>query len=173
MNFKVKSINNSEKGVLSFGGREFPCALGKNGVIAADEKREGDNKTPIGIWPIRQIFYRKDKIQKPSSPFLTRECEENFGWCDSPNDENYNKFVHHPYPASAEKLWRDDDLYDICVVLGHNDSPVIANMGSAIFMHIARENYGHTEGCVALSRDDLAYLLENCDQDTKIEIIGD
>lgn len=171
MNFIVKSIDKSAKGILHFNGREFPCALGKNGTIANGEKREGDNCTPIGIWPIRKIFFRADKIQKPNTSFETIAIDADFGWCDAPNDENYNKFVRHPYSSSAEKLWREDDLYDICVVLGHNDNPIKKGMGSAIFLHIARENYGHTEGCVALKYEDLKFILENSTQDTMLEII--
>ncbi len=172
MNFIVKSIDNSALGILRFAGREFKCALGENGVIDAALKREGDNCTPIGTWPIRKIYYRADKIAKPNTQFETIVIEKDFGWCDAPDDANYNKFIHHPYPASAEKLWRDDDLYDICVVLGHNDAPIVAGYGSAIFLHIARENYSHTEGCVALNYQDLLYILENCDADTQMEIVA-
>lgn len=172
MNFIVKSINKSSKGILHFQGQDFDCALGKNGTIAALDKREGDNCTPIGVWPIRKVYYRADKIEKPNVKFETISIEPNFGWCDAPNDKNYNKFVFHPYEQSAEKLWREDGLYDLCVVLGHNDNPVIAGMGSAIFLHVARDNYAHTEGCVALKYQDLKYILENCSAATSLEIVS-
>jgi L,D-peptidoglycan transpeptidase YkuD (ErfK/YbiS/YcfS/YnhG family) len=81
------------------------------------------------------------------------------GWCDAAQDRNYNRLVRHPYPASAERLWRADGLYDILVVLGHNDRPRIRNRGSAVFLHVARGDLGPTEGCIALRRADLLKLL--------------
>ncbi|HEX7760428.1 MAG TPA: L,D-transpeptidase family protein, partial [Caulobacteraceae bacterium] len=81
------------------------------------------------------------------------------GWCDAPADPAYNRPVTLPYPASAEHLWREDHVYDLIVVLGHNDDPPVAGMGSAIFLHLARPDYAPTEGCVALSRPDLERVL--------------
>jgi L,D-peptidoglycan transpeptidase YkuD (ErfK/YbiS/YcfS/YnhG family) len=78
--------------------------------------------------------------------------------------------VKLPYPASAERLWRDDALYDIVVVLGHNDDPVVDGAGSAIFMHLRRDDHGPTEGCVGLARDDLLDLLANLQPGDEIEI---
>ncbi len=170
MNFEVKSINGTSRGNINIAGKIFPCALGKTGTIAASLKREGDGKTPIGDWHIRKIYYRADKIEKPISPFETIEIKENFGWCDDKDDENYNKFILHPYKASAEKLWREDDLYDVCVVLGHNDSPIVKGMGSAIFLHIAKKDYSHTEGCVAINLENMLFLLKNSTKDSVIII---
>jgi L,D-peptidoglycan transpeptidase YkuD (ErfK/YbiS/YcfS/YnhG family) len=81
------------------------------------------------------------------------------GWCDDPADVRYNRSVTLPYRASAERLWRLDHLYDLIVVLGHNDEPVVAGDGSAIFLHLAAEDYAPTQGCIALSRPDLTALL--------------
>jgi L,D-peptidoglycan transpeptidase YkuD (ErfK/YbiS/YcfS/YnhG family) len=81
------------------------------------------------------------------------------GWCDAPGDRNYNRPISHPYPASAERMWRQDQLYDIVVVLGYNDRPRIRGRGSAIFLHVARGNLAPTEGCIALRRSDLEKLL--------------
>lgn len=170
MNFEVKSINGSSKGNITIDSVSYPCALGKTGTIHAALKREGDGKTPIGDWHIRKIYYRADKIEKPISPFETIALQENFGWCDAPDDENYNKFILHPYKASAEKMWRKDNLYDICVVLGHNDEPIVKGMGSAIFLHVAKPDYSHTEGCVALKIEDLLLLLSKCTKDSVLII---
>jgi L,D-peptidoglycan transpeptidase YkuD (ErfK/YbiS/YcfS/YnhG family) len=68
--------------------------------------------------------------------------------------------VRHPYPASAERLWRQDELYDIVAVLGYNDVPRIRGRGSAIFMHVARPDLAPTEGCIALARAHLLRLLQ-------------
>jgi L,D-peptidoglycan transpeptidase YkuD (ErfK/YbiS/YcfS/YnhG family) len=94
------------------------------------------------------------------------------GWCDDPQDRNYNRQVQHPYPASAERMWREDQLYDLVVVLGYNDRPRIAGRGSAIFMHVASPQMKPTEGCVALKREHLQRLLQNLRPGTRVEIVA-
>ena len=171
MIFEVQSIDGGHKGKIKVGNQVFDCALGKKGVLAAAEKREGDNKTPAGKWAFRKIFYRKDKIPLLVAPLEPVALEENFGWCDAADDVNYNKFVLHPYPKSAEHLWRKDDVYDIIVILGHNDDPVVPGYGSAIFMHVARPDYSGTEGCVALKKEDLITLLALAAKDADDDFI--
>ena len=149
----------SAEGWMRYGDVEVRCAVGKSGLKEAGAKREGDGASPIGVWPIRQVLWRADKGPKPETAFVVQELKENDGWCDASEDLNYNKFVSHTYPASAERLWRDDHVYDIIVVLGHNDSPVVAAMGSCIFLHCARPDYSGTEGCAALADQDLRDLL--------------
>jgi len=92
------------------------------------------------------------------------------GWCDAPGDPNYNRAVKLPYPKSTESMWRDDHLYDVVALLGFNDNPVIDGAGSAIFLHCAREDYGPTEGCVALKLPDLLSVLAALKPDAQIEI---
>jgi L,D-peptidoglycan transpeptidase YkuD (ErfK/YbiS/YcfS/YnhG family) len=75
-------------------------------------------------------------------------------------DRNYNKLVKHPYPVSAEVMWREDSLYDVVLVLGYNRRPRVRGRGSAIFMHLARPGYAPTAGCVALSGRDMRIVLE-------------
>ena len=146
-------------GRFDLAGRETRCALGKGGVIAADAKREGDGASPLGVWPILRVLYRPDKGGPPQTMLPIRALTPDDGWCDAPDDPAYNRPVLHPYPASAERMWRKDDLYDYVAVLGHNADPVVPGAGSAIFTHLAREGYASTEGCVALSRLDLLALL--------------
>jgi L,D-peptidoglycan transpeptidase YkuD (ErfK/YbiS/YcfS/YnhG family) len=90
---------------------------------------------------------------------LVKPIEPHDGWCDDPQDPAYNCAVRIPYPASAERMWRDDELYDLVVVLGYNDAPVVAGAGSAIFLHVARPDYAPTEGCIGLALADLVELL--------------
>lgn len=133
------------------------CAVGRGGI---DEKGgEGDGVTPIGKWSIRNVLYRADRGAMPKTIFPVTAIAKDAGWCDAPDDPNYNRPVQHPYPASAENLWREDSLYDILVVLGFNDDPVVAGLGSAIFLHVAASGYAPTEGCVALSKNDLRAAL--------------
>ena len=95
----------------------------------------------------------------PRTSLPARPVRPDQGWCDAAGDRNYNRPVRHPYPASAERLWRHDALYDLVVVLGYNDRPRVHGRGSAIFLHVAQPGYAPTEGCVALRRDHLVRLL--------------
>jgi L,D-peptidoglycan transpeptidase YkuD (ErfK/YbiS/YcfS/YnhG family) len=146
-------------GVILGPSLRAPCALGRGGVIAAELKREGDGTSPAGVWPIRRVLYRPDRGPAPRTALPVEAIAPDNGWCDDPADANYNRPVKLPYPASAERMARDDGLYDIVVVLGHNDDPVVAGLGSAIFLHLARPDFAPTEGCVALARPDLEALL--------------
>jgi L,D-peptidoglycan transpeptidase YkuD (ErfK/YbiS/YcfS/YnhG family) len=146
-------------GRFELGGASVACALGREGVIEAAAKREGDGKTPLGVWPVRRLLYRPDKGGAPKAALTMAAIRQNDGWCDAPCDPAYNRPVTLPYPVSAEAMWRDDDLYDLVVVLGHNDSPPRSGMGSAIFLHLAKPGYAPTEGCIALSRPDMERFL--------------
>jgi L,D-peptidoglycan transpeptidase YkuD (ErfK/YbiS/YcfS/YnhG family) len=160
----------SADGVLDLGGRRVRCALGPAGVVAAAAKREGDGASPGGVWPIREVIYRPDRGPPPATQFRVRAMAPDDGWCDDPADPAYNRPVKLPYPASAETMWRDDGLYDIVVVLGHNDDPVVPGMGSAIFLHVARPDFDPTHGCVAIARGDLEELLARAHPGDAVEI---
>jgi L,D-peptidoglycan transpeptidase YkuD (ErfK/YbiS/YcfS/YnhG family) len=155
MNFEVHA-----DGVFFGPKTEWRCALGRGGVAPTGTKREGDGATPAGLWPLRRLLYRPDRLSAPKSRLPVATLKPNDGWCDAPGDPAYNQPVILPYPASAEHLWRDDGLYDVIVVLGYNDAPVVPGRGSAIFLHIARPDYSPTEGCVALAQSDLLAILE-------------
>lgn len=157
-------------GQLDLGDRKVRCALGPAGVVPASEKREGDGATPAGVWPIREVWYRPDRGPPPATEIRVHCLAEDDGWCDDPADPAYNRHVKLPYPASAEHLWRDDAGYDIIVVLGHNDDPVVPGLGSAIFLHIARPDYAPTAGCVAVTREDLEDLLDQVRPGDAVEI---
>jgi L,D-peptidoglycan transpeptidase YkuD (ErfK/YbiS/YcfS/YnhG family) len=144
-------------GLLTYGRLRVPCALGRSGRRAI--KREGDGATPIGRFAVRQALFRADRLQRPQTRILLTPLREEDGWCDDPKDRNYNRYVRHPYPASAERLWRADGLYDLVVVIGHNDSPRVRGSGSAIFIHVAGPNLAPTEGCIALRLPDLKRLI--------------
>jgi L,D-peptidoglycan transpeptidase YkuD (ErfK/YbiS/YcfS/YnhG family) len=157
---------------MRIGGLEVPCALGKGGIIPAADKREGDGRSPIGLWPLRRVLYRADRGARPKTAMPAQAIHREDGWCDDPADPAYNRPVALPYPASAERLWREDSLYDLIVVLGHNDDPVTPGAGSAIFLHLARPDYAPTEGCVALARPDLERLLALAQPGDAVEILG-
>lgn len=146
----------------------LPCALGRGGI--STDKVEGDGATPCGIYPFRMVFYRKDRIMPPKTALPCRAISPNDGWCDDPSNADYNRRVTLPFDASHERLLREDGLYDVLVVLGHNDHPAIPGLGSAIFMHVAAPDYAPTEGCVALALDHVIKLVEELDPDDVIDI---
>lgn len=153
-------IEVSADGTLICDGKAVRCALGRGGVKS--HKTEGDGVTPAGCYPLRRVLYRADKIARPETTLPVQPIKATDGWCDDPTDPQYNKPVTLPYPARAEAMWRKDGLYDLVVILGHNDDPPVQGAGSAIFMHVARPDYGPTEGCVAIALSDLYALLKGC-----------
>jgi len=155
-------------GWLSFGGRRFRCALGRSGVSSA--KREGDGATPLARMKLRRVFYRPDRVTTLITVLPTQALTPNDGWCDDPTSFEYNRFIRLPHKARHEKLWRNDDIYDVIVELGWNDEPVIHGNGSAIFLHVARKDYTPTEGCVALAIEDLLPLLATIPRDIWLQI---
>jgi L,D-peptidoglycan transpeptidase YkuD (ErfK/YbiS/YcfS/YnhG family) len=159
-------------GWLDLGDRKVRCALGPAGVMPAADKREGDGASPAGVWPIRRALWRPDRGPPPQTAVALAAMGHDDGWCDDPADPAYNQPVTLPYPASAEAMWREDGIYDIVVVLGHNDDPPVPGMGSCIFLHLAREDYSPTQGCVAVSREDLEDLLRVAQPGDTVEIRG-
>jgi L,D-peptidoglycan transpeptidase YkuD (ErfK/YbiS/YcfS/YnhG family) len=149
----------TQAGLLHGYGRSMACSIGRSGTIAAADKREGDGATPLGAWPIRAVLLRPDRVTVPIGLALPwRWIQPTDGWSDALGDPAYNRPVRHPHGFSAERLWREDGLYDVIVILGHNDAPAVAGLGSAIFLHCWRDG-ATTEGCVALPKDDLLALL--------------
>lgn len=156
------------RGILEYAGNQLPCILGRGGIRV--DKREGDGATPAGTWPLRRVYYRSDRIAPPATFLRVEPLQRDAGWCDDPADPLYNRPVRLPYKASAESMWRSDRLYDIVLVLGHNDDPVVPGLGSAIFMHLTHPEGHATAGCIALEFDDLKRLLVHCRPETRLVI---
>ncbi len=146
----------------------WPCAIGWGGLVRG--KREGDGGTPVGSWPMRRVLYRPDRMEPPETVLPVMALKAKDGWCDDPGDPAYNRAVTLPYPAGHEVMWRDDHLYDIVVVLGHNDDPPKPGGGSAIFMHVAAPEYAPTAGCVALALPDLREALASLPEDAVLRV---
>lgn len=144
-------------GQLRFGAIEMPCAIGRSGTCPASDKREGDGCTPLGTWPVRGVLLRPGKVDPAGIQLPWRWVREGDGWSDDPADPAYNRPVQLPRLFSAERLLRDDDAYDVIVVLGHNDAPPVPGQGSAIFFHLSEGR--PTAGCVAVERDAMLKLL--------------
>jgi L,D-peptidoglycan transpeptidase YkuD (ErfK/YbiS/YcfS/YnhG family) len=156
--------------VLTWCDRPFNCALGAGGVV--HDKREGDRGTPVGSFALRRVLYRPDRLAPPKTALPVAPLNPRDGWCDDPADPLYNQQIRQPYEGHYEILWRSDHLYDVIVVLGHNDGPVIPGKGSAIFLHVAAVDYAPTEGCVALREADLLCILKRCDPRARLCVSG-
>lgn len=151
-------------------GVAIACTIGRAGACSAADKREGDGMTPLGAWPIRTVLFRSGRSMPPPGMRLPwRWVRPADGWSDGPDDPHYNRPVVHPHCHSAERLERDDGLYDVIVVLGHNDDPPITGLGSAIFLHCSEGR--PTEGCVAIEKHALLGLLEQLRPGDAVEII--
>ena len=151
-------------GTLTLGDWHCPCVIGKGGLVNAADKREGDGATPRGDWPIRAALLRPGRIDAAPAPALpwcwVRASD---GWCDDPADPAYNRPVRRPRATSHEILARDDQAYDVIIVLGHNDAPPVPGRGSAIFFHqwvIGETGLPKaTEGCVAIAPEDMRIMV--------------
>jgi L,D-peptidoglycan transpeptidase YkuD (ErfK/YbiS/YcfS/YnhG family) len=157
-------------GTADWNGRTMRCALGRSGI--ATDKREGDGATPTGVLAMRRALYRPDRGAPPVTTLACTAIAPTDGWCDDPGDAAYNMPVHLPYPGRHERLWRDDHLYDLVVVLGWNDDPPVPGRGSAIFLHLARDGYAPTEGCVALSHADLVAVLADARPGDAVRVLA-
>ena len=159
-------INNK---FISYNNYKAKCAVGKRGISI--KKKEGDFITPKGTFKIREIFYRKDRVQNLITRLKKTVIRKNMGWCDDPKSKKYNKLIYFPFKHSAEKLYRRENIYDIILVLNFNMNPVKKNKGSAIFIHIAKKSFQPTQGCIALNKFELIKLVKSIKKNTVVKII--
>jgi L,D-peptidoglycan transpeptidase YkuD (ErfK/YbiS/YcfS/YnhG family) len=152
------------------GDRRWRCAVGAGGV--REDKVEGDAATPVGEFPLRRIYFRNDRLVLPKVRLPARPIAEHDGWCDDPRSPTYNRLVRVPNEWSHEKMWRDDGLYDLLVVVGYNDNPPEGEWGSAIFLHIARGDYEPTRGCIAFARGDFLELVVLIGPATQLKVLS-
>ncbi len=146
-------------GVLQFGTHRARCALGQGGVT--QKKREGDQKTPLGRFLLRRLWRRADRVTGLKTGFEIHEISQKSGWCDDSGHTAYNRAITLPCAAHHEKLWRQDGLYDVFFELGYNDTPPKPQKGSAIFLHLQKNNFQPTLGCVAVSWNSMDFILHH------------
>jgi L,D-peptidoglycan transpeptidase YkuD (ErfK/YbiS/YcfS/YnhG family) len=158
----------NKSGYLKYKNLKFKCALGKAGI--GKKKKEGDNITPKGTYKIVNIYYRADRIKKITSKYKQIKITKNMGWCDDPKSKKYNRLIFLPCQYTHEKLYRKDNIYDLILVLNYNLRPVIKNKGSAIFIHVSRKNYKKTKGCISIRKNDLIFLTQIINKNTKVLI---
>ena len=157
-----------KSGYLKYKNFKFRCALGKGGI--KQKGKEGDFITPKVKFKLIKIYNISDLIKKINSTLKKIKIKKNMGWCDDVSSNYYNKQIKINKKISHEKLHRKDNVYDIIVVLNYNLNPIIKGKGSAIFLHVAKKNYNKTQGCIALKKNELLYLISKIKKNTQIRI---
>ena len=148
---------------------KFRCSIGKNGK--SKKKKEGDKKTPIGYFEIENLYYRSDRIKKPSTKLKCIKIKKNMGWCDDVKyPKKYNNLIKLPFKGRHEKLYRFDHKYDLLIPILYNFKNKIIGHGSCIFLHLTN-NYKPTAGCIALKKKDFLIMLKLLNKNSKIKII--
>ena len=147
---------------------KFKCSVGKYGITS--KKKEGDKKTPRGIYSIGPIYFRKDRIPKLQTSLKSISIKKNMGWCDDVKSKFYNQIIDTRKKIGHEKLFRKSNNYNVLIPIKYNTKKIKKGKGSAIFIHLTN-NYNSTLGCIALKKKDMLILIRLINQKTKIEII--
>ena len=159
---------NSRQGWLTGPGLTIPVALGRGGIQA--NKREGDEATPRGTFHPRRLWWRADRHRRPRTFLANRGITQADAWCEDPDDRHYNRPIRAAPDRKGDRLARKDHLYDFIVEFDHNTKPRIAGRGSAVFLHLARDDFGPTAGCVAMTKSAMLRLLRRLGPRTRIVI---
>jgi L,D-peptidoglycan transpeptidase YkuD (ErfK/YbiS/YcfS/YnhG family) len=146
----------------------FKCSVGKNGLSKL--KKEGDLKTPKGIFGLGDLYFRNDRIKQPLTKLTSIKIKKNMGWCDEPNNKKYNQLIQTYKKISHEKLFRKDSKYDLLVPIKYNSNKIIPGIGSCIFLHLTKD-YKPTRGCIAIKKKDFIIMLKLINKNTKIKIL--
>ncbi len=161
-------IQVKNKDTLILDDFKFKCCVGKKGLTK--KKKEGDKKTPKGIFSLDKLYYRKDRIQKPDTKLKTVPIQKDMGWCDDISNPKYNKLIKINKKIKHEKMFRKDHSYDLLIPINYNSFKPKKGKGSAIFLHLT-QNYKKTLGCVAIKKKDMIILLKLINNKSKIKII--
>ena len=159
-------IHVKNKNTLIIDDFNLKCCVGKNGLNS--NKKEGDNSTPKGLFSLKKLYFRSDRVGIPKCKLSKKIIKDNMAWCDDTSHKKYNEEIKSHNRKLKENLYRKDHKYDYIITIDHNDDK-IPNNGSAIFIHLTN-NYKPTDGCVALKRKDFEILLKLINKKTKIKI---
>ncbi len=147
---------------------KFRCSIGKKG--STKNKKEGDKKTPKGSFKIGNLYFRKDRIEKPTTLLKCIEIKKNMGWCDDVRfPKKYNKLIRVENKIQHEKLKRNDHKYDLLIPIKYNFEKTVTGLGSCIFIHLTKD-YKPTAGCIALKEKDFLIMLKLIKKNSKIKI---
>ena len=159
-------IHIKNKSTLIIDDFKFKCSIGKRGLNS--NKKEGDFTTPKGVFNLKKLYYRKDRVGVPKSKINKKIIRENMAWCDDPKHKKYNEEIKTQKKKIKESLFRKDHKYDYVISINYNEKK-IPNKGSAVFIHLTN-NYKSTAGCIALKKKDFEILLKLINKSTKVKI---
>jgi L,D-peptidoglycan transpeptidase YkuD (ErfK/YbiS/YcfS/YnhG family) len=159
-------IHVPNKNTLIIDDFKFRCCVGKRGIKS--NKKEGDYSTPKGLFNLKKLYFRKDRIDISKCKINKKIIRRDMAWCDDPKDKKYNEEIKTLNKKLKENLHRKDHKYDYVISISHNERK-IPGRGSAIFIHLTN-NYTPTTGCIALKKKDFQILLKLIDKKTKIKI---
>ena len=159
-------IHVENKNTLIIDDFKLKCCVGKNGLNSS--KKEGDYSTPKGLFILKKLYFRKDRVNIPKSKIDKKVIKKKMAWCDDPNHKKYNEEIKTYNKELKENLYRKDNKYDYLISISHNEKK-IPNKGSAVFIHLT-DNYEPTAGCIALRKKDFEILIKLINKNTKIKI---
>ncbi len=159
-------IHVKNKNTLIIDDYKFKCCIGKKGLNS--NKKEGDYSSPKGLFSLKRLYFRKDRVGIPKCKIKKKIIRKNMAWCDDSNHKKYNEEIKTYNKKLKENLFRDDNKYDYLISISHNEEK-IPNKGSAVFIHLT-DNYQPTAGCIALKKKDFEILLKLINNKTKIKI---
>ena len=159
-------IHVKDKNTLIIDDFRLKCCVGKNGLNS--NKREGDYSTPKGVFNLKKLYFRKERLGTPKCKIAKKIIKKNMALCDDPNHKKYNEEIKTYNKKLKENLYRRDHKYDYVITISHNEQKT-PNKGSAVFIHLT-DNYEPTAGCIALQRKDFEILIKLIDKKTKIKI---
>ena len=157
-NIIIKKTNKKNLAFLFLKKKKFFCHIGKNGI--RKKNREGDMITPKGIYKMKEVYFRYDRLGTIKSKIPKKKIHKNSIWITDPKNQKYNLPSNKPCKYLHEKLSRNDNLYDIVITTTFNTQPTKKFKGSAIFIHCSNKKTKFTEGCIALKKQDLITILK-------------
>ena len=143
-------IHVKNKNTLIIDDFKLRCCVGKNGL--SSNKIEGDYSTPKGLFDLKKLYFRKDRVDIPNCKLEKKTIKRDMAWCDDPKHKKYNEEIKIYNKSNRESFYRDDNKYDYIISISHNHRKV-PNKGSAIFIHLTN-NYKPTAGCIGLRKKD-------------------
>ena len=159
-------IHVPNKNTLIIDEFKLRCCVGKKGLNSY--KKEGDYSTPKGLFNLRKLYFRKDRVGIPNCKLDKKSIKKDTAWCDDPKHQKYNEEIKTKNKNLKENLYRKDLKYDYLISISHNEIKT-PGKGSAIFIHLTNE-YKLTAGCIALRKKDFEILLKLIDKKTKVKI---
>ena len=159
-------IHVPNKNTLIIDEFKLRCCIGKRGINS--NKKEGDYSTPKGLFSLRKLYFRKDRVGIPNCKMNKKIIKRDMAWCDDPIHKKYNEEIKILNKKHKENLYRKDSKYDYIISISHNEKKT-PGKGSAVFIHLT-DDYKPTAGCVTLKKKDFEILLKLINQKTKIKI---